>query len=340
MSVASIEEEIQASAPRVEGRSGSARMVRRHRPLLTLLRIVVLLLAALFFLLPVVWMVLTSFKMPGEYLHRPPIWIPHNPTLNHYRLALESGGQLALENSLVIASCATAISLIVGTLAAYSISRFETGGRHLSFWFLSQRMMPPVVVIVPLFLMLRDVGKVNPSFGLDTRFAMIAVYTAFNLPFIIWMMRSYFDGVPLELEESAMVDGSTRLGVFWRIALPLSLPGLIATGTFAFIFSWTEFLFRSGANPHPGVHTPSGHRRVYRHAGIELWPGVGAGCGRDLASVRVELVGAAAFRSGLDTRGGAGMTMPTAKPQFRSRGPFWSRQGLVCQESEHVACAL
>ncbi|HET9662437.1 MAG TPA: carbohydrate ABC transporter permease [Thermomicrobiales bacterium] len=243
MSVVSIEEEIQADAPRVEGRSGTARMVRRRRPLLMALRIAVLLLAAVFFLLPIVWMVLTSFKMPGEYLHRPPIWIPRNPTLNHYRLALDSGGRLAVENSLVIASCATVISLLAGTLAAYSISRFATGGKHLSFWLLSQRMMPPVVVIVPLFLMLRDVGKIDSNFGLDTRFSMIAVYTAFNLPFIVWMMRSYFDGVPLELEESAMVDGCTRLGVFWRIALPLSLPGLIATGTFAFIFSWTEFLF-------------------------------------------------------------------------------------------------
>lgn len=243
MSVVSVEEEIQADAPRVEGRSGTARMVRRRQPLLTLLRWAVLVLAAIFFLLPVFWMVTTSLKLPGEYMHRPPIWIPHNPVLNHYRLAMEDRGRLALENSLVIASSATVISLLVGTLAAYSISRFTTGGRHLSFWLLSQRMMPPVVLVVPLFLMLRDIGKIDPRLGLDTRFSLIVIYTAFNLPFVIWMMRSYFDGVPLDLEESAMVDGCTRLGVFWRIALPLSLPGLIATGTFAFIFSWTEFLF-------------------------------------------------------------------------------------------------
>jgi multiple sugar transport system permease protein len=207
------------------------------------LRIVVLVVAAIFFLLPVYWMVVTSIKLPAEYMHRPPIWIPEEPTLNHYRMAFEAKGRVALENSIVIATSATVISLLVGTLAAYSISRFATGGRHLSFWLLSQRMMPPVVLIVPMFLLLRDVGKVNPSFGLDTRFALIAIYTAFNLPFVIWMMRSYFDGVPIELEESALVDGSSRLGVFVRIALPLSLPGLIATGTFAFIFSWTEFLF-------------------------------------------------------------------------------------------------
>jgi multiple sugar transport system permease protein len=241
MSVVSIEEEIQSDAPRVLQRPAEARMVRRKRPWLTALRILVLIVAAIFFLLPVYWMVMTSLKLPGEYMHRPPIWIPREPVLNHYRMAFEDKGRLALENSLVIASGATVISLVVGTLAAYSISRFETGGRHLSFWLLSQRMMPPVVLIVPMLL--RDIGKIDPSFGLDTRFALIAIYTAFNLPFIVWMMRSYFDGVPVELEESAMVDGSTRLGVFWRIALPLSLPGLIATGTFAFIFSWTEFLF-------------------------------------------------------------------------------------------------
>ncbi len=243
MSVVSIEGEIQADAPSVVKRPTEARMVRRKHLWLTVLRILVLIVAAVFFLLPVVWMVLTSFKLPGEYMHRPPIWIPDHPVLNHYRMAFEEKGRIALTNSVVIATSATFISLLVGTLAAYSISRFQTGGKHLSFWLLSQRMMPPVVLIVPMFLLLRDVGKINPNFGLDTRFALIAIYTAFNLPFVVWMMRSYFDGVPLELEESAMVDGCTRLGVFWRIALPLSLPGLIATGTFAFIFSWTEFLF-------------------------------------------------------------------------------------------------
>ncbi len=243
MSVAPFEKPIRSDLAMIGTRSEPSRMVRMKRPGLMALRILVLVVAAVFFLLPVVWMVLTSFKLPGEYMHRPPVWIPEHPVLNHYRMAFEAKGRIALENSIVIATGATAISLIAGTLAAYSISRLQTGGRHLSFWLLSQRMMPPVVLIVPFFLMLRDIGKIDPSFGLDTRFALIAIYTAFNLPFVVWMMRSYFDGVPVDLEESAMVDGCTRLGVFWRIALPLSLPGLIATGTFAFIFSWTEFLF-------------------------------------------------------------------------------------------------
>lgn len=243
MSILSVEERGEAK-PAITGiHHDSSRMVRVKRPGLMALRILVLIAAAFFFLLPVVWMILTSIKLPGEYMHRPPIWIPENPVLNHYRMAFASKGRIALENSIVVATSAAAISLLVGTLAAYSISRFQTGGRHLSFWLLSQRMMPPVVLIVPLFLLLRDIGKIDPHFGLDTRFALIAIYTAFNLPFVVWMMRSYFDGVPVDLEESAMVDGCTRFGVLWRIALPLSLPGLIATGTFAFIFSWTEFLF-------------------------------------------------------------------------------------------------
>ena len=217
--------------------------VRRPHPFRDLIRYLFLLLALAFFLFPIIWVAITSIKFPGEYMHRPPIWIPKDPTLIHFRNVMKAKGDVALANSVVIAGFATAYSLLVGTLAAYSLSRFNTGGKNLAFWLLSQRMMPPVVLVVPFFLLLRDVGKWNSNFGLDTRFALIALYTVFNLPFIIWMMRSYFDGVPAELEESAMVDGCTRMGVFWRITLPLSIPGLIATATFAFIFSWTEFLF-------------------------------------------------------------------------------------------------
>ncbi|MEA2526430.1 MAG: multiple sugar transport system permease protein [Thermomicrobiales bacterium] len=217
--------------------------IHRRRPVLQVLRYAILLLALAFFLFPIVWVCLTSIKLPGEYMHRPPVWWPENPTTNHYHLVMNNKGWTALRNSVAIATTATLFSLAIGTLAAYSLVRFKTGGKHLAFWILSQRMMPPVVMVVPFFLLLRDLGKIDPRIGLDTRVALIALYTVFNLPFVVWMMRSYFEGVPAELEESALVDGSTRLGVFWRITLPLSFPGLIATGTFAFIFSWTEFLF-------------------------------------------------------------------------------------------------
>jgi multiple sugar transport system permease protein len=217
---------------------------RRRKQIVRAFRYLVVLLALAFVLFPIFWIVGTSFKYPAELLSNPPVWIPKHPTLAHYRTIMHEKGDLALKNSLVVGGIATVLSVSIGSLAAYSLARFHTGGRHLAFWILSQRMMPPIVLVIPFFLLLRDAGqKVSPRIGIDTRPALIALYTMMNLPFVIWMMRSYFLGVPVEIEESALVDGSTRWGVLWRITLPLTLPGLIATATFAFIFSWTEFLF-------------------------------------------------------------------------------------------------
>jgi multiple sugar transport system permease protein len=209
----------------------------------TVARYVVLVIVLVFCLFPILWVIAMSVKLPGEYLHNPPIWIPQQPTLVHYRNVMAAKGELAFKNSVIIATSATVLTMIVGSLAAYSLARFSTGGRHLAFWLLSQRMMPPVVLVVPFFLLLRNLGQINPALGLDSHAALIVLYTVFNLPFVIWMMRSYFESVPPEIEESALVDGSTRLQAFRTITLPLAVPGLIATGSFAFIFSWMEFLF-------------------------------------------------------------------------------------------------
>lgn len=216
---------------------------RRGRALRTAGRWAALLGALAFFLFPIAWLVGTSFKMPGEYLKNPPVWIPAKPTLMHYGMVMEAKGWLALKNSAIIATSATALAMVIGCLAAYSIVRFGTGGGHLSFWLLSQRMMPPVVLVVPFFLVLRSLGQVSPALGIDSHGALIALYTVFNLPYVVWMMRSYFVGVPAEVEESGMLDGLSRFGVFWRMTIPLAMPGLIATATFTFIFAWTEFLF-------------------------------------------------------------------------------------------------
>ena len=232
------------AAARAAAHARTAR--RRRRLVVQALRYLIVLVALVFFLFPIGWLLSTAFKLPGEYLRNPPVWIPDDPTTVHFANVMRERGEVALRNSVVIAGSATVLCLVIGSLAAYSLARFKTGGKHLAFWLLSQRMMPPVVLVVPFFLLLRDVGQVEwlgRWFGLDTRGALIALYTMFNLPYVVWMMRSYFEGVPVELEESALVDGSSRLGVIWRITLPLSLPGLIATATFAFIFAWTEFLF-------------------------------------------------------------------------------------------------
>jgi len=193
--------------------------------------------ALAFFLFPIYWIVVTALKLPAEFMTYPPVWFPAEPSLIQFRLVMKLRGWEALRNSLIIAGGATVLSLVLGSLAAYSLARFNTGGRHFGFWLLSQRMMPPVVFVIPLFLLFRDLG------WLDTHHGLIALYTVFNLPYVVWMLRSYIAGVSPEIEESALVDGSTRLGVLWRITLPLVLPGIIATATFAFIFSWTEFLF-------------------------------------------------------------------------------------------------
>lgn len=224
--------------------AGATGVRRRQRHLIRdIFRYAVLVIALIFFLFPILWVIGTSVKLPGEYMRNPPVWIPQQPTLVHYGNVMATKGNLALRNSVIVATGATMCSMLVGSLAAYSLARLNTGGRHFAFWLLSQRMMPPVVLIVPFFLILRELGKINPLLGLDSQISLIALYTVFNLPFVIWLMRSYFEAVPAEIEESALVDGSNRFGAFWRITLPLAVPGLIATGSFAFIFSWMEFLF-------------------------------------------------------------------------------------------------
>lgn len=216
----------------------TARSRRRSRRSLAVAgRYVAVAIALIFFLFPIYWMVVTAFKLPAEFMARPPIWFPEQPSLIQFQTAMQLRGATALKNSVIIASSATLGAVVIGSLAAYALARFNTGGRHFGLWLLSQRLLPPVVLVIPLFLMYRGLG------WLDTHHGLIALYTVINLPYVVWMLRSYIGGVPVEIEESALVDGSTRLGVLWRITLPLVLPGLIATATFAFIFSWTEFLF-------------------------------------------------------------------------------------------------
>lgn len=195
----------------------------------------------LLFLLPMVWLLLTALKTRAEMFSMPPVWWPAQLTLAHFReVVLESSlGRMAW-NSVVVAVGATLLSLITGTMAAYSLSRFRMPGRmnfHISFWILSTRMFPPIVSIVPLFLLLRGFNLV------DTRMGLILVYSVFNLPFVVWMMKGFFDDLPRELEESALVDGDTPFGAFRRIVLPLVRPGLAATAVFCLIVSWNEFLF-------------------------------------------------------------------------------------------------
>ncbi|MCG2628058.1 MULTISPECIES: carbohydrate ABC transporter permease [Bradyrhizobium] len=191
----------------------------------------------LLFLFPVYWLFMISFKTPDEIYHVPPLWMPGQIQFSNYYVLFKDGDVMAILNSLIVAGVSSAIAIILGTLCAYSLARFGTGGENLAMWIISQRMIPPIAVVFPIFLIYVYFGLVDGYFGL------IVLYTAFNLPYVIWMMRGYIVDVPLELEESALVDGLNRWQVIWKVVFPMVRPGLMATSVFTFVFAWNDFLF-------------------------------------------------------------------------------------------------
>ncbi|HLW91538.1 MAG TPA: carbohydrate ABC transporter permease [Roseiarcus sp.] len=187
---------------------------------------------------PLYWVIITSIKPSSDYLTVPPVWFPARPTLVHYTAALFSyRGLQGLINSLIIASASTILSTVMGAMMAYSLARFNTGGQHLAFWVLSQRFLPPVAIVLPIFLLFR-------SWGLyDTHVGLIIAYTFMTLPLSVWMMYAYFRQMPKSLEEAALVDGLSRWQAFRMVAAPLAAPGVAAAAVFVFIAVWTEFFF-------------------------------------------------------------------------------------------------
>ncbi len=195
-------------------------------------------LFVVFVLVPLYWVIITSIKPSKDYLTVPPVWFPAEPTLVHYTAALFSyRGLQGLINSLIISSAATLLSAAMGTMMAYSLARFRTGGQHLAFWVLSQRFLPPVAIVLPIFLLFR-------SWGLyDTHVGLILAYTFITLPLSVWMMYAYFRQLPKSLEDAALVDGLSRWQAFRMVAVPLAAPGIAAASVFVFISVWTEFFF-------------------------------------------------------------------------------------------------
>jgi multiple sugar transport system permease protein len=207
----------------------------------SLFRYLLIALALLFAVIPVYWMLTISLKNEVDQFAVPPLWFSFSPTLAHYRDAFftRSFAQYLITSAIVSVS-STICALLIGTLAAYALARFRMPhriDRKLALWILSTRMFPPIVTAVPLFLMMRDLGLLN------TQLALIILYTGFNLPFVVWMMRGFFIEIPRELEDAAMMDGDSRMGALRRVLLPLVAPGLAATAVFCLIISWNEFLF-------------------------------------------------------------------------------------------------
>ena len=274
--------------------------------LLRAVRAGIIIIIAFFMLIPVVWMGMTAFKSRADAVASPPR-VAFEPTLEGFvslltkrrqltaeqlleyeqrddlnwadNIALERGQAIIgqseyvtrLRNSIIIASTSTVFSVVLGLLSAYAFSRFRIPGEgDLLFFILSTRMLPPVVVTIPIFLMYREIGLY------DTHVGMIILYTAFNLSFSVWLLKGFIDEIPREYEEAALVDGYTRLQAFARIVLPQAVTGIAATTVFCFIFAWNEYAFALMLTTDKARTAPPSIPSVLGTGGIE-WAAIAAG---------------------------------------------------------------
>jgi multiple sugar transport system permease protein len=224
-----------------------------------------LVLMLLFTALPMVWMLLTSIKSGFAAMQFPPQWWPNEPTLASYRKLLDptnSVGQDFLHffwNSLFVSTVTTALSVIVAVPAAYAFSRFTFPGRKFLFFaVLLRNMFPAVIFLVPLFILMRVLGLVN------THGSLILTYLTFGLPLAIWLLRGFYDNIPVQLEQAARIDGATRFQAFVLIVMPLSVPGIIATSIYSFIGAWNEYIFAyTFLNKNEQLTLPVGIQRFF-----------------------------------------------------------------------------
>ena len=188
---------------------------------------------------PLAWMIVTSVKPQSELFRIPPTWIPETITFEHYwRLLTETPFLRYFGNSVVLATSTTLFVVLLGTLGAYSLVRFTYRGREtMAMLVLFTYLLPSVVLIIPLYLLIASIGLSNSLFGL------ILAHTTFALPYALWLLRSFMEGIPEDLENAALVDGATRLGAFRDVIFPQLLPGVISTALFTFILSWNEYLY-------------------------------------------------------------------------------------------------
>lgn len=201
----------------------------------------------LFIYAPLIWLFISSISSRSELLSAPIHWIPSQPTLKNYIDILTPGTatsevartfKFALRNSLLVASTVTTISLLVGSLASYALVRVNFPPRRgLLLGLLGTRMIPEVSLVIPLYIIASNLKVLN------TPYILIATYLSFSLPFAIWLMSSFFETIPLELEDAARIDGCTRLQTLFRVIIPISTPGLVSTALFVFMSAWDEFFY-------------------------------------------------------------------------------------------------
>ena len=229
----------------------------------------------IFTVLPMVWMVLTSLKSQFAAMQYPPQWWPAEPTLHNYVKLLdptnEAGRDFLLYfwNSFYVSTLTTILGVVVAVPAAYAFSRFRFPGRtFLFFAVLLRNMFPAVVFLIPLFIMMRWMGLVG------THAALILTYLTFGLPLSIWLLKGFYDNIPIQLEQAARIDGATRFQAFLLIVMPLSLPGIIATSIFSFIGAWNEYVYAATfLNNKDKLTLPVGIQRYFTEFATD-WPGL------------------------------------------------------------------
>ncbi len=197
-----------------------------------------LLAIVVFALFPFYWMVSSSLKDQTDLLASPPVWL-FEPTISHYvEVWADQKVTAGIINSLIVATWTTVAALALGTPAAYALARFQFRGKgELWFWFISNRMISPIVLALPVYLLARAANL------LDTYLVLVLIYLTFTLPIVVWICTDQFRSIPPELEQAARLEGANQFDVFWRVYLPLGLPGVAVSAIFSFIFSWNELLY-------------------------------------------------------------------------------------------------
>lgn len=224
---------------------------------------------------PMAWMVLTSLKGGFAAMMFPPQWWPAEPTLNNYIRLLDPSDSIGRDflryfwNSLWVSSLTTILAVAVAVPAAYAFSRFRFPGRtFLFFAVLLRNMFPAVIFLVPLFILMRLLGLVN------THGSLILTYLTFGLPLAIWLLKGFYDNIPIQLEQAARIDGATRFQAFLLIVMPLSTPGIIATAIYSFIGAWNEYIYAyTFLNRQDQMTLPIGIQRFFAENSTD-WPGL------------------------------------------------------------------
>jgi multiple sugar transport system permease protein len=234
-----------------------------------------LVVLVLFAILPMIWMFLTSIKTQFAALQYPPAWIPTTVTFEQYDRLLSPTGEVGHEflrymwNSIWISSATTVIGVAIAVPAAYAFSRFRFPGRRILFFsVLFRNMFPAVVFLMPLFVMMRFLHLVN------TQTSLIITYLTFGLPLSIWLLKGFYDNIPIQLEQAARIDGATRFQAFILVVMPLSAPGIVATAIYSFITAWNEYVYAlTFLNDDDKLTLPVGLQRFFTEYATN-WPGL------------------------------------------------------------------